>query len=63
MPLCETVTQLEDDQAIKTSFCPTQSQLDKLDDLASEYNRRYRRQRKKIDRRRTSYATSFRNAI
>lgn len=40
----------EDDQVIKTSFYPTQAQLDKLDDLAGEYNRRYRRQRKRIDR-------------
>ena len=35
---------------VKTSFYPTQDQLDKLDDLATEYNRRYRRQRKKINR-------------
>ncbi len=43
-------TPTEDDQVIKTSFYPKQDQLDKLDDLASEYNRRYRRQRKRIDR-------------
>lgn len=35
---------------IKTSFYLTQDQLDKLDDLVTEYNRRYRRQRKRIDR-------------
>ncbi len=34
----------------KTSFYPRQDQLDKLDDLASEYNKRYRRQRRRIDR-------------
>ncbi|HLG75125.1 MAG TPA: hypothetical protein VKX46_01850 [Ktedonobacteraceae bacterium] len=39
-----------DNQVVKTSFYPTQDQLDKLDDLASGYNRRYRRQRKKINR-------------
>lgn len=46
----ETVLPSEDDQVVKTSFYPTQGQLDKLDDLAGEYNKRYRRQRKKIDR-------------
>jgi hypothetical protein len=40
----------DDGSVVKTSFYPTQSQLDKLDDLAAEYNRRYRRQRKRIDR-------------
>ncbi len=39
-----------DDQLVKTSFYPTQTQLDKLDDLATEYNKKYRRQRRKIDR-------------
>jgi hypothetical protein len=39
-----------DDLVVKTSFYPRQDQLEKLDDLASEYNKRYRRQRKKIDR-------------
>src|SRR6202790_156464 len=41
---------IQDYQVIKTSFYPTQAQLDKLDDLAGEYNKKYRRQRKKIDR-------------
>ena len=40
----------EGDHIVKTSFYPTQGQLDKLDDLASEYNKRYRRQRRRIDR-------------
>jgi hypothetical protein len=42
--------QAEDHRIIKTSMYPTQTQLDKLDDLAAEYNKLYRRQRKKIDR-------------
>lgn len=42
--------QSTDYQVIKTSFYPRQDQLDKLDDLAAEYNKKYRRQRKKIDR-------------
>jgi hypothetical protein len=46
----ETVSESKDDQVIKTSFYPRQDQLDKLDDLAGEYNKRYRRQRKRIDR-------------
>jgi hypothetical protein len=45
----ETVAPSED-QVVKTSFYPRQDQLDKLDDLAGEYNKRYRRQRKRIDR-------------
>jgi hypothetical protein len=40
----------EENQVVKTSFYPLPAQLDKLDDLASEYNRRYRRQRPKINR-------------
>lgn len=40
----------EEERVIKTSFYPTQGQLDKLDDLASEYNRYYRRQRARINR-------------
>lgn len=39
-----------DTDLIKTTFYPTQAQLDTLDDLAAEYNKHYRRQRKKIDR-------------
>jgi hypothetical protein len=35
---------------VKTSFYPKPDQLDKLDDLASEYNRRYRRKRPRINR-------------
>jgi hypothetical protein len=46
----ENVTQITDYQVIKTSFYPTQEQLEKLDDLAGEYNKKYRRQRKRIDR-------------
>lgn len=46
----KTVPQSLDEQLVKTSIYPTQGQLDKLDDLAGEYNKRYRRQRKKIDR-------------
>jgi hypothetical protein len=42
--------EIQDNQVVKTSFYPTQAHLDKLDDLAAEYNRRYRRQRRKIDR-------------
>lgn len=42
--------EISDNQVVKTSFYPTQAQLEKLDDLAAEYNRRYRRQRRKIDR-------------
>lgn len=38
------------DHVVKTSFYPTQEQLNKLDDLAGEYNKLYRRQRKRIDR-------------
>jgi hypothetical protein len=34
----------------QTSFYMAPDQLDKLDDLASEYNKRYRRQRPKINR-------------
>ncbi len=44
----ETVT--AEDELIKTTFYPRQDQLDKLDDFAGEYNKKYRRQRKKIDR-------------
>lgn len=40
----------KDDQVTKTSFYPRQDQLDKLDDFAAEYNKRHRRQRKRIDR-------------
>jgi hypothetical protein len=46
----ETVIEPTEDQVVKTSFYPRQDQLDKLDDLAGEYNKRYRRQRKRIDR-------------
>jgi hypothetical protein len=40
----------EEDQVIKTSFYPKPAQLDKLDDLASEYNRIHRRKRPRINR-------------
>ncbi len=58
----ETVSQLDSDTAapshsepgenlvVKTSFYPKPTQLDKLDDLASEYNRLYRRKRPRINR-------------
>lgn len=47
----ETTSQQNSEElAVKTSFYPSQDQLDKLDDLVTEYNRRYRRQRKKINR-------------
>jgi len=39
-----------EDQVVKTSFYPKPAQLDKLDDLASEYNRIYRRKRPRINR-------------
>jgi len=39
-----------EDQVVKTSFYPKPAQLDKLDDLAAEYNRRYRRKRARINR-------------
>lgn len=39
-----------EDQVVKTSFYPKPAQLDKLDDLAAEYNRRYRRKRPRINR-------------
>ena len=37
-------------EVVKTSFYPRLDQLEKLDDLATEYNKRYRRLRKRIDR-------------
>jgi hypothetical protein len=40
----------EKEYVVKTTFYPTQDQLDKLDDLAAEYNKRYRRKRAKINR-------------
>ena len=40
----------EDERVVKTSFYPTPHQLEKLDDLASAYNKRYRRQRPRINR-------------
>lgn len=43
-------SEAEEERVIKTSFYPTQDQLDKLDDLASAYNKRYRRQRPRINR-------------
>ncbi len=53
-PYSETVNEEEEtpaeDQVIKTSFYPKPAQLDKLDDLAAEYNRRYRRKRPRINR-------------
>lgn len=39
-----------EDQVVKTSFYPMPAQLDKLDDLAAEYNRIYRRKRPRINR-------------
>lgn len=38
------------DQVVKTSFYPRQDQLEKLDELAHDYNKKYKRQRKRIDR-------------
>jgi hypothetical protein len=43
-------TPAAESQVVKTSFYPRPAQLDKLDDLAAEYNRRYRRQRPRINR-------------
>lgn len=40
----------EEDLVVKTSFYPLPNQLDKLDDLAAEFNRRYRRKRPRINR-------------
>ena len=40
----------EEEQVVKTSFYPRLDQLDKLDDLAAEYNRLYRRKRPRINR-------------
>lgn len=37
-------------QVVKTSFYPKPAQLDKLDDLAAEFNHRYRRKRARINR-------------
>lgn len=41
---------VDESSLIKTSFYPTQAQVDKLDDLAAAYNKKYRRQRPKINR-------------
>src|SRR5258708_34412882 len=40
----------QEQKAIKTSFYPTQDQLDKLDDLATDYNSHYHKQRQTINR-------------
>lgn len=49
-PLNSEEVEEAEDQVVKTSFYPKPAQLDKLDDLAAEYNRLYRRKRPRINR-------------